>query len=495
MTDDWLLDCHDVHKAYGGIRALRGASLRVGRGTVHGLVGHNGAGKSTLTKVVAGLVVPDAATVTFDGDDAPLGGRRDAIARGILAVPQELTVLPGLSVAENICVGAEPHRGPWLSWPRMREHATRTLELLGAELPLRAPVEDLMPSQQRIVMIAMALARPCKLLILDEPTASLGREEAQPLLALVERLPQRGLTLLYISHRLDEVVRICDRVSVMRDGLVTETLAREQTGVADLVQRMVGDAAIEAPAARRRPGTAAVRLEGVSAGLLHDVTVEAAESTITGVTGLVGSGAEDLLHVFAGVLRPAAGRIDVGGVERTFGSPADALAAGIGYVAGSRAAAGLRDLTVRENVLASSHRGRTWLGLTTRRAERERAAPFVESLGLGGRLEDELGILSGGNQQKAIVARLLAAEVRILVLNDPTAGVDVSARAELHRLIRAVANEGHAVIVRASEPEELVDLADVIHVFAGGRIARTFTGDEISLAGVVEASSSSGHAA
>jgi ribose transport system ATP-binding protein len=493
MTD-LLLDCADVRKTYGGIRALRGAQLQVERNSVHGLVGHNGAGKSTLVQIVAGLVKRDDGDVRVDGEVVGLGSRRAALALGILSVPQELTVMPGLSVAENICMGHEPNRGPWLRWRAMRDKAAQTLEQLETDLPLKAPVEDLAPSHQRIVMIAAALSQACRLLILDEPTASLAPDEAQALLALVERLPERGITVLFVSHRLDEVVRLCDRVTVMRDGLVTETLQRGTFDARDLVQRMVGDV----PPRPRRPAThagaePAVRLDNVEVGPLRGVTLIAAKGAVTGITGLIGSGADELLHVIAGIRRPSNGAVEIDGERISFRSPADALASGVGYIASNRATAGLRELSVRENVCASSLSRAARFGFLSRAAERRRAGAFVASLGLEARLEGPLGTLSGGNQQKAIVARLLAADASVLVLNDPTAGVDVGARAELHRLLRSVVDEGRSVIVRSSEPEELVDLADVVHVVAGGRIVQTFTGDAIQVSAMLEASASSGH--
>ena len=493
---DVLLECEGVEKSYGGIRALKDASLEVLEGTVHGLVGHNGAGKSTLTQIVAGLTQPDAGLIRFGGEPITVTDRRAAIRHGILSVPQELTILPGLSLAENICIGNEPHAGPVLRWRAMRRKAAETLDLLHAELPERTPVDELLPSQQRIVMIAMALSRDCRLLILDEPTASLGSDEAAPLLDLVQRLPAAGVTVLYISHRLDEVVLLCDRVSVMRDGHVLETLERDEFDAPGLVARMVADLPdrVAKPVALQQREVS-VRLESVSAGLLRNVDFEARAGAITAVTGLVGSGADDLLHVVAGVRRPTEGHLEIGDRRVTFRSPADALRNGVGYIAGTRALAGLRELTVRENVLASSFERSSIAGFTRRWVERKRAARFVKSLGLSDRLEDPLGNLSGGNQQKAIVARLLAADARVLVLNDPTAGVDVRARAELHRLLRQVAESGRTVIVRSSEPEELLDLADVIHVAAGGSIVRTFPAESIQLSELLAAVATSGHAA
>jgi ribose transport system ATP-binding protein len=495
-----LIEAVGIKKSFAGVRALRGASLAVEEGTVHGLVGHNGAGKSTLIRVLAGLIKADEGSVAVDGEPLHQGHRRDSIAKGILSVPQELTVLPGLGVTENICVGNESRRGPLLSRRRMRARAAEALELLGIEGLSKVPVEDLTAAQQRIVMIAMALSRPCRLLILDEPTASLGPENADSLMEILEALPGRGVSVLYISHRLDEVVRICDRVSVMREGVVTETLERSANSVDALVSRMVDEVA-EATAPRpktataRDPATAAVTLRRVVTPALNGVDFEIPRGEITGFTGLVGSGVEDVLAVIAGVRSPEAGELEIDGVPVRLRTPADALGVGVGYIAGSRASAGLRDLSVRENVVVSSLDRAARLGLTNRVAQRRRAHGFVDNLGLGDRLEDPLANLSGGNQQKAIVARLLAAEVQIMVLDDPTAGVDVRARADLHGLLRQLADQGRTVIVRSSEPEEFIAFADRVHVLAGGRLVETFAGDGLDPTELLRAFASSGREA
>lgn len=493
-----LLECSEVTKSFAAVRAVRAARLNVEAGTIHGLVGHNGAGKSTLTRIIAGLVGADSGTIRIDGEALPAGDRRAAIAHGILNVPQELTILPGLRIEENICVGNEPRGvGGFLSRRKMRRRASEALAMLDAEDLMGGTVEDLAASQQRVVMIATALSRPCRLLILDEPTASLGHETAEPLMKLIEGLPSRGITVLYISHRLDEVVRLCDRISVMRDGLVTADIERGKIDAAGLVVEMLGEPEEPEPVVAARVERApeeglAARLVGVGTKTLRDFNLELPRGQIVGLTGLVGSGVDEAIAVIAGVQRPEVGTVEVGGEEAVFHSPADALDRGIGFVAGSRARAGLRDLAVRENVLISSLSRSARAGFTSRAADRRRARGFVDRLGLGGRLDDPLGDLSGGNQQKAIVARLLAADARILVLDDPTAGVDAGARAELHSILRRVAAEGRVVVVRSSEPEELVDLADEVHVVTGGRLAASFAGDRLRAAALVAASASSG---
>ena len=491
-----LLDAAGVHKSFGAVRALRGASLRIETGSVHGLVGHNGAGKSTLVRIVAGLTEADLGDVRFGGEPMAGGDRRAAIAQGIWSVPQELTILPDMTVADNVCVGDEPRTGPWVRWREMRTRADETLNRLGLDLSPRAYVGDLRPSQQRMVMIAMAVSRACRLLILDEPTASLGSDEAQPLLELVESLPGRGITVLYVSHRLDEVERLCDRVTIMRDGVEVETLGRGEFDSRALVARMVDELPNRVPRAQRgaRSGTVKVCLRGVHGSTLRGVDVDLRPGTITGVTGLMGSGADEVLEVIAGAARPTGGTVEVDGASVTFRTPADALAAGIGYVPGTRAQAALTELTVRENVLASSIARVARVGFLFGGREHRRAAESVAGFGLADRVERRLGELSGGNQQKVMLGRLLAADAQVLVVNDPTAGVDIRARADLHELLRAAADDGLTVVVRCSEPEELLDLADEVYVLAGGHVVRVFAGDDLRLGSLLEAAASSGAA-
>ena len=489
-----LLEYRDVFKAFGAVQALNGASLEIAAGTVHGLVGHNGAGKSTMVKIATGLLAADAGRLRFDGGTVSGGGRAAAIERGVWAVPQELTVLPDMTVADNVSVGGEPHRGPFVSRRALVRRARETMDLLGLpEVPVDALVEDLRPSEQRIVMIAMAVSRECRLLILDEPTASLGADEALPLLELVEGLPERGITVLYVSHRLDEIERLCDRVTVMRDGRTVDILSRGGFTARDLVERMVEEMP---PAAAREDrgagGEVAVRIRGLQGRSLRGLDVDVPAGSVTGFTGLVGSGADELLEVVAGARKPLAGTVEIAGTEVAFSSEADALRAGVGYLPGTRAGSALTELTLRENVLASCYeRISTW-GVIARGRERRLAAGHVSRFGLAERVERPLAELSGGNQQKVLVARLIAAEVEVVVVNDPTAGVDVKARADLHALLRELAESGKAVIVRCSEPEELIDLADRIHVLAGGRLASTLNPGEAAVGDLLAAAATSG---
>jgi ribose transport system ATP-binding protein len=490
-----MLECRDVYRSFGAIKALRGATLTVHAGTVHGLVGHNGAGKSTMVNVIRGAMKWESGSVRFDGEEIEHASQREAIQRGIASVPQELTLLHGMTVTDNINVGDEPRRGPLMRWREAYERAGATLEQLGlADLPLRANVDDLSASQKRMVMLAHAVSRNCRLLILDEPTASLGTDEALPLLSLIESLPGRGITVLYISHRLDEVARLCDRVTVMRDGVDLGVLDRGQFNAETLVRSMVDDLPEHPtrPPRDRSQDNVAVAVRGLHGKSLHNLDVKIRGGSITGFTGLVGSGADELLDILVGAAPALAGSIEIDGRPVHFRTVADALQSGVGYLPGARAAAAMVDLSVRENVLASSLTDSARFGVVIPRLERARAREVVRPFGLSERAERRFGELSGGNQQKVLIGRLLAANARIIVVNDPTAGVDVRARAEIHELLRTAADEGRTVVVRCSEPEELVGLADEIHVLAGGHLARSFDGTNANMHGLLEAAAQSG---
>ncbi|MFN8218220.1 MAG: sugar ABC transporter ATP-binding protein [Solirubrobacterales bacterium] len=489
-----LLDYRDIHRSFGAVQALRGASLQVEEGSVHGLVGHNGAGKSTLVRIVSGFVAAERGSMRFADEAVVSEGRRDAIARGVWTVPQELTVLPDMSVSDNISIGGEPRSGPFLKNREQKRLAKETMERLGLDhIGPDDLVEKLRPSEKRAVMIAMAVSRDCRLLILDEPTASLGVDEAQPLLSLVEELPKRGITVLYVSHRLDEIERLCDRVTVMRDGKSIGVLERGQFDARGLIEQMVEEMP-DRPTRERRAVAqdVSVRVRGLIGSSLRGLDVDIHAGAVTGFTGLVGSGADELLEIIAGGIKPRAGAIEVNGKKVSFSTPADALRAGIGYLPGTRASSALTELSLRENVLASSFGKVSSFGILPPRRERSLAREYIAPFDLEERVESPLAELSGGNQQKVLVARLIAADVGVIIVNDPTAGVDVRARADLHELLRGFADAGKTVIVRCSEPEELLDLADEIYVLAGGRLASSFVAARVGLGQLLEASAHSG---
>ena len=480
------LELRDFSKAYGGSVALRSASLVVEPGTIHGLVGPNGAGKSTLVKIASGIVARDGGHVLVDGEPVVLHRPSDALAIGIVPMPQELTILPGLSVAENIVIGAEPRRGPFL-WPADRHAAARkVIERFGLHLPLAADAAKLTAAQQRLVMFAHALHKGARLLILDEPTAALSDADAEVITQAVLRLKGEGLSVIYVSHRFHEILQLCDEVTVIRDGTSVGTTRRSELNLGHLVTAVVGKGALLDSKPRTGvAGPSILEVEDLAGQELRGVSLSLKEGEILGVAGLPGSGVSELLEMLGGARHQRQGTIRVHSNVVSFRSPADALKKGIAYLPAERARSSLLGLSVRLNVVISSLGRVARMWIVTAGIERKAVAKVLDNVGIAGKADSALGSLSGGNRQKALMGRCLMANAAVMVLDDPTVGVDVRARHDLHDLLRGLADEGRAVIVSASEMEELAAIADRVIVLKRGRLAAELTGPELTPDAVV----------
>jgi len=481
------LQLEQITKRFGGVTALHAATLHVRAGEVHGLVGENGAGKSTLLKILDGQYPAGSyeGTVTIDGRPVELHAPQDARRLGIAIVPQETSVIDTLSVGENVCFGAEG--GPVLVDVRaMERHAGAFLAQLGLRLDPRTKVARLSSSQKQLVMIARALYRRPRVLILDEPTSALTAEETARLFALVRTLRDGGLTTIFVSHRLDEVKELCDRVSVLRDGQVVDELERSELDVERMIASMIGRRLTDLYPEHvpSRPGAPpALAVEGLSIRhperaddlVVRDVSFAVAPGEVVGIGGLVGSGRSEVLGACYGRLPRAAGRILLDGRPVDFRSPREALDAGVGLVTEDRKRDGLLfNLGVRENVTLAYLRtlGRV---LVDRGRERAKAREAVERFSIVTRSVDTpVGQLSGGNQQKVMLARALGSAPRVLLLDEPTVGVDVGAKAEIYRLIRALADQGVAIVVVSSESAELLGICDRFVVLRDGTVQDRF---------------------
>jgi ABC-type sugar transport system ATPase subunit len=424
----------------------------------------------------------------LDGSPLVLLAPADAAPLGIAMVAQEIAVAPEMTVAENIALGKEPKKGLLLNKAGIRRDAEAALRRLSATIPLDAIAGSLRPSEQRIVMIAAALFHDARLVIMDEPTAGMGLREADDVLKVVEQMAADGVTIIYVSHRLDEVLRVCTTVSVMRDGRHLADLHGDELNRGALINAIATEDGLEESIASRagvfratKDGEPLVRMEGISATFLDGFEFEAHAGEVVGVIGTLESGATEVLEVLAGVLQPAAGRIAIDGRYRTIDSPTDALRVGVGYLSGGRVNSGVREQPVRENISLSRHdKVANAAHVVTRPRERNGVRPYADRFGLASRIDDNLLTLSGGNQQKILLARLLFAESRILVLEDPTLGVDVAAREELLGALREVADEGRLVLIYTSEPPELIGHADRICVLRGGRIVSQLRDDQLT---------------
>jgi ABC-type sugar transport system ATPase subunit len=475
MSPPPLLELRSIVKRYGEVVAVNGASLQVAAGEVHALVGENGAGKSTLMKILSGAIRNDAGSVLIDGDEVELASPTDAIAAGVGMIPQVLQLVPAMTVAENIVLGAEPvRRGtPFLDRGAMEEIARRALASLGETMDVTAPVGGLIVARRQIVEIARAISRKVRILALDEPSASLTAREIEGLFGLIRRLKADGVAILYISHRLDEIFEIADRVTILRDGAV---VASEPTAALDrrtMIRHMVGreldDAANLAPAA---PGDEILRLEGVSGGRLRGIDLVLRRGEILGLAGLVGAGRTELARLIFGADFRSGGRMWLAGRPIDPRSPREAIAHGIGLLTEDRDRLGLvPDLDVSQNITLAGLRALCRGPFVDRARERAAASGHAARLRIKApSLEARVSELSGGNRQKVVLARWLEVRSRVLIFDEPTAGVDVGARSEIHALVRELAASGTGVMVVSSDLDELLGLCDRIVVMCEGRI-------------------------
>jgi ribose transport system ATP-binding protein len=484
-----LLSARDVSKRFAGTQAVKDASIEMQAGEIHGLIGPNGAGKSTLVGMLTGRLAPDTGAVELDGEPVSFSSMRDGLNNGVVTVPQELEVPADISVAQCICLGAEPRRAGFVRRGAEVRTAQALIERIGLEVSARARVGELLPSQQKAIMVAQALHRDARALLLDEPTAGMSQDHSEPLLAVVERLRGHDLAVLYISHRLIEVVRLCPAVTVMRNGVVDEVLRGDEITRQALAARLTkGERepdAERAPATVREPGSGehSVVLEGVGGRRVSAVNLTARPGEILGLAGLPGSGVEDVFAAIVGSRAASAGSVTIDG--RRITSTRSAAAAGVGYLPPARRDAVLAQDTVARNMVMSSFGEVGRLGWTTRRRELAAARPIATELGLDHWLDTPIRDLSGGNQQRALFGRLMLSGSRVLVLEDPTVGVDVGARQGLHDLLARFAGEGRTVIVGSGEPEELELLCDRVAVFRGGELAALLAGDQVSEQAIV----------
>lgn len=465
-----------ISKSFGGVRALRGVGLDFPAGTVTALMGENGAGKSTLLKIVCGDHPPDSGTVEVDGAPLRLRSPADARRAGIRLIPQEPEIVPHLTVAENVYLGALPTRGARrFDRAALRRRLLDDLVRIGFDQVLDAdtPGIGLTPAQRQLVEILRALTGDAKVVAFDEPTSSLSEHEVEALFALIRRLRARGIAVIYVSHRMREIFRLADRVAVLRDGALAGTLDAAATDEAQIVRMMVGRDLSAVPARDRVPtGRIVLDVRGLTTDDVRGISLRVRAGEVVALAGLVGAGRSELARALIGDLPLRAGTVSVLGEELRLRRPSDAIRAGIGLAPEERKEQALfLDRSVRDNISLVVLERLRRLRFVRRAAERELAREY------GGRLrirtpstEQAVRTLSGGNQQKVVLARWLARRPRVLILDEPTRGVDVGAKAEIHRIIAELARAGVALLVISSELPEVLGLADRVLVMQGGRI-------------------------
>jgi simple sugar transport system ATP-binding protein/ribose transport system ATP-binding protein len=482
----------DVSKSFGAVRALDAVSLTVARGSIHALVGENGAGKSTLGRVVAGVLAPDEGRVLLNGEEVVLSSPREALERGVAAIAQELTVVPQLTVAENVFLGAEPRRTGFIARRSLRRRYERLAADAGFELPAGAPAGRLRPAEQQQVEILRALSRDAELIVMDEPTAALNRDETTRLHEIVRSLARAGRTVLLVSHFLREVLALADTVTVLRDGRLVRTAAAAEETEDSLIRAMLGRPLTAAFPAKHEPAPGAppvLTVRDLHAPGVDGVSFDVHRGEIVALAGLVGAGRTELARAVFGAQRPTAGVVEVMEGHRLSGGPRARLRAGVAMIPESRKDDGLLlSRSVTENVSIASLGSVSRYGFVRRGAERRRAGEILErwdvrTSGQGAPVSS----LSGGNQQKVLFARMLLCGPKVLVADEPTRGVDVGAKRAIYDLLVELAQSGLGVLLISSELEEVLGLAHRVLVMRAGRIVGELRGEEMTESAVLAA--------
>jgi ribose transport system ATP-binding protein len=488
-TQATVLEMQHISKGFPGVQALRDVQLDVRRGEIHALMGENGAGKSTLMKILAGIYHPDSGTIKIDGQLVNIDTPKKAKALGISIIHQELQLAPNLSVAENISMGREPHSvGGWLDRRTLNRAAQQVLEQVGAAFTPTTIVSTLGIAQQQLVEIAKALSERARILVMDEPTASLSERETQKLFDIIRTLRAQGIAIIYISHRMSEVYELADRVTVLRDGQYVGTLTDDAINADELIRRMVGRSLNDLYMHDVIPaGEAVLEARDLTDGhRIGPASVTLYRGEIVGLAGLIGAGRTELARLLFGADRASSGTIHINGRRVTIKHPIDAIRAGMGLVPESRKEQGLfLQMAIKENITINAMPLFSVGGfLDVYRLQRVAQKQVVDLNIRLASLDQTVMNLSGGNQQKVVLARWLTLNPAVLLLDEPTRGVDVGAKAEIYRIMSQLARSGVAILMISSELPEILGMSDRILVMREGRIVvelpgRTTTQEEI----------------
>ncbi|HEV2564343.1 MAG TPA: sugar ABC transporter ATP-binding protein [Microvirga sp.] len=492
-----LLTMQGIDKRFAGIPALRAAELVVETGEVHALIGQNGAGKSTMIKILTGYYRKDAGEILFDGKPVAFSSPQEAQRAGISTIYQEINLVPYRSVTENICLGREKRRFGLLDWPAMHAEARALLARFNIDIDVRRPLMVYPTAVQQMVAIARAIGFEAKLVIMDEPTSSLDEREVGVLFDVIRQLKAGGVSVIFVSHKLDELYAVCDRVTIMRDGRTVQVAPMTQLSRLDLVTSMLGR---ELTQVLQEPHDAhpsegdgrkpVLKVEHLAAGRkVRDVSFEVRSGEIVGLAGLLGAGRTESVRAVFGADKPESGTIKFDGRENAIAAPSDAIQAGMGFCSEDRKLDGIiPDMSVRENLTLALMPHLARRGIVDESRSRDIVDRFIKRLGIRcSGPEQRIRELSGGNQQKVLLARWLCMNPKLLILDEPTRGIDVGAKAEILSLIRELAGQGLGVLMISSELEEVVEAASRIFVLRDGHTAVELRGDAVNEQSVMAA--------
>lgn len=490
MGQKTFLLLKNISKTFPGVKALSSVELEVFEGEVHALVGENGAGKSTLIKILAGVEQPDSdEEILIEGNPVHIERPIDSTRKGIAVIYQDLSLFPNLSVAENIGFGIEIMQGKkYINWPVIRETARRTLSELGLDVDINLPLEKLSIAKQQMVAIARSLVFNAKMIIMDEPTSSLSGGEVEHLFRIIRSLKKKGISILFISHKMQEIFSIADRITVLRDGKYMGTYLKDDISEEKLITLMVGrkihyvnnSQTINNSQMKSRPVALDVRSISKQ-GNFKDISFKLHEGEILSLTGLVGSGRTEVATAIFGLNRPDSGEIMINGQKVNISSPMKAMQYGIAYIPESRQQQGLiiKQSTGSNLVLTILKKIRNKLSLIDNKKEKSAVCESIKTLDIRPPNPEMLAMnLSGGNQQKVVIAKWLATRPKILIIDEPTNGIDIGAKSEVHKLLQELANSGMSILMISSELPEVLAISNRILVMRGGRIVSEFKAEE-----------------
>jgi ABC-type sugar transport system ATPase subunit len=486
-----ILQLKKLDKHFPGVQALSDVNFDIRPAEVHALVGENGAGKSTLIKIISGVYQPDQGEIYFDGHPVHIQNPRHAQNLGVATIYQEAALYPDLNVVENIFMDRQPllHGTPVIDWKQMRQHAAATFHDLEVEMNLDTQVSLLSVAEQEMVQIAKALLQYSRMLILDEPTAALTDRETRALFRVIRLLRDRGVAILYISHRIEEVFSLADRVTILRDGQIVSTRPIHDLTYQGVIKMMVGRELNQLyPRSAVRPGKVILRVDRLNQeGIFEDISFELHEGEILGMAGLIGAGRTEIAHALFGIASPNSGSIYIDEMPFKTSKPWDSLEAGLAYLPEDRKSQGVvAPMSLRANISIAVLKRLCTSGIINIKAERYLAEEYIRKLSIRTPGPDQMvANLSGGNQQKVIIARWLAKKPHILILDEPTRGIDVGAKAEIHRLMDQLASQGMGIIMISSELPEILGMSDRILVLREGHIVGELSRAEATQEGIM----------